>query len=68
MSVFVLVVAVVLAALTYALFRGLAVAPQWPSGVRRLVGGVLGLGWVAMLAGFAVQGGELDPRRFRWLA
>lgn len=68
MSGFVIVVAVVLAALTGALFRGLAVAPRWPSGVRWLIGGVLGLGWVALLAGFAVQGGELDPRRFRWLA
>jgi predicted MPP superfamily phosphohydrolase len=68
MSVFVLVVAVVSAALSYALFRGLAVAPRWPTGVRWLIGGVLGLGWVALLAGFAVQGGELDPRSFRWLA
>ena len=68
MSGFVIVVAVVLAALSYVLFRGLAVAPRWPSGARWLIGGVLGLGWVALLAGFAVQGGELDPRRFRWLA
>ncbi|MGN6751925.1 MAG: metallophosphoesterase [Intrasporangium sp.] len=68
MSVFVVVVAAVLAALTYLLYRRLAVAPRWPTGVRRSIGGVLGVGWVAVLGGFAVQGGELDPARFRWLA
>jgi predicted MPP superfamily phosphohydrolase len=65
---FVIVVAVVLAGLTFVIHRRLAVAPRWRGAQRRVIGLVLGLGWAAALGGFAVQSGTLDPARFRWLA
>jgi predicted MPP superfamily phosphohydrolase len=65
---FVIVVAVVLAGLTYVVHRRLAIAPGWPRAARRAIGIVLFLGWAAALGGFAVQGAALDPARFRWVA
>ena len=68
MSIFVAVVAALLALLTLLLHRRLAVAPGWSAPVRRVVLLVLVVGWLAILAAFAVQGGVIDPRSARWLA
>ena len=68
MSIFVAVVAALLALLTLLLHRRLAVAPAWPRPVRRVVAVVLAVGWAAILAAFAIQGGVIDPRGTRWLA
>ncbi|MFM6848911.1 MAG: metallophosphoesterase [Terrabacter sp.] len=68
MSIFVAVVAALLAPLTLLLHRRLAVAPGWPVPVRRAVLLVLVVGWVAIFAAFAVQGGVIDPRRARGVA
>ena len=68
MSIFVAVVAALLALLTLLLHRRLAVAPDWPVPVRRLVLLLLVVGWIAVFAAFAVQGGVIDPRRARWVA
>ncbi|WP_461050368.1 metallophosphoesterase, partial [Terrabacter koreensis] len=68
MSIFVAVVAALLALLTLLLHRRLAVAPDWPLPVRRLVLLLLVVGWIAVFAAFAVQGGVIDPRRARWVA
>ena len=68
MSIFVAVVAALLALLTLLLHRRLAVAPGWPAPVRRAVLLVLVVGWVAIVAAFAVQGGVIDPRSARWTA
>ncbi|KJK13008.1 hypothetical protein UB45_06295 [Terrabacter sp. 28] len=65
---FVAVVAALLALLTLLLHRRLAVAPDWPVPVRRLVLLLLVVGWIAVFAAFAVQGGVIDPRRARWVA
>lgn len=68
MSIFVAVVTALLALLTVLLHRRLAVAPAWPSPVRRTIAVVLAVGWAAILAGFAIQGGVVDPRTTRWLS
>jgi len=68
LSIFVAVVAALLALLTLLLHRRLAVAPAWPRPVRRVVAVVLAVGWAAILAAFAIQGGVIDPRGTRWLA
>lgn len=68
MSIFVIVVAVVLALLTFLLYRRLAVAPDLPTGARWAVAIVLALLWVAALVAFAMQAGVIDPHRARWLA
>ncbi|WP_323095620.1 metallophosphoesterase [Intrasporangium sp. YIM S08009] len=68
MSVFVAVLAALLALLTLALHRRLAVAPGWPRGVRLASATLLGLTWLLTLTAFAMQSGALDPRRGRWVA
>ena len=65
MSIFVAVVAALLALLTLLLHRRLAVAPAWPRPVRRVVAVVLAVGWAAILAAFAIQAGVIDPRGTR---
>jgi predicted MPP superfamily phosphohydrolase len=67
-SIFVLVVAAVLALLTFLLYRRLAVAPDLPTGARWAVALVLALLWAAALLAFAMQAGVIDPHRARWLA
>ena len=68
MSIVVAVLAALLALLTLALHRRLAVAPGWPGGVRLASATLLGLTWLLTLTAFAMQSGALDPRRARWLA
>ena len=68
MSFFVAVLAALLALLTLALHRRLAVAPGWPRGVRLASAILLGLTWLLTLSAFAMQSGALDPRRSRWVA
>ena len=68
MSIFVVVVAAVLALLTFLLYRRLAVAPDLPTGGRWAVAVVLTVMWAAALAAFAMQAGVIDPHRARWLA
>ncbi len=68
MSFFVVGVAVVLALLSLLLHRRLAVAPQWPAAVRRVIAIVLGLAGVATMVAFAMQAGLIDPHRARWAA
>ncbi|MDV3220538.1 metallophosphoesterase [Intrasporangium sp.] len=68
MSVFVAVVAGLLALVTWSLHRRLFVSPGWPYAVRRAAAIVLALGWVAALAAFAIQGGVVAPDGLRWLA
>ncbi|TQM55180.1 metallophosphoesterase [Humibacillus xanthopallidus] len=68
MSIFVIVVAAVLALLTFLLYRRLAVAPDLPTRGRWAVALVLGLLWAAALLAFAMQAGVIDPHRARWLA
>jgi predicted MPP superfamily phosphohydrolase len=67
-SIFVAVVAALLALLTLALHRRLAVAPGWPRGARLASATLLGLTWLVTLTAFAMQSGALDPRRGRWVA
>jgi predicted MPP superfamily phosphohydrolase len=67
-SIFVIVVAAVLALLTFLLYRRLAVAPDLPTGARWAVALVLALLWGAALLAFAMQAGVIDPHRARWLA
>jgi predicted MPP superfamily phosphohydrolase len=67
-SIFVIVVAAVLALLTFLLYRRLAVAPDLPTGARWAVALVLAVMWGAALAAFAMQAGVIDPNRARWLA
>jgi predicted MPP superfamily phosphohydrolase len=67
-SIFVIVVAAVLALLTFLLYRRLAVAPDLPTGARWAVALVLALLWAAALLAFAMQAGVIDPHRARWLA
>ena len=68
MSLFVAVVAVLLALVTGALHRRLFVTPQWPYAVQLASAVVFVLGWLAALAAFAIQGGVIDPAKTRWLA
>ncbi|HET8988795.1 MAG TPA: metallophosphoesterase [Humibacillus sp.] len=68
MSIFVIVVAAVLALLTFVLYRRLAVAPDVPTAGRWTVALVLAVMWGAALAAFAMQAGVIDPHRARWLA
>ncbi|ADU50078.1 metallophosphoesterase [Intrasporangium calvum] len=68
MSVFVAVVAVLLALVTWALHRRLFVTPQWPYAAQLASAVVFALGWAAMLLAFLVQGGVIDPEGTRWLA
>ena len=68
MSVFVAVVAVLLALVTWALHRRLFVTPQWPYAAQLASAVVFVLGWLAVLAAFAIQGGIIDPANTRWLA
>ena len=68
MSIFVAVLAALLALLTLVLHRRLAVAPDWPRGARLASAALLGLTWLLTLAAFAMQSGALDPRRGRWVA
>ena len=68
MSVFVVVVAALLALVTWALHRRLFVTPQWPYAARLASAVVFVLGWLAALAGFAIQGGAIDPAGPRWIA
>ncbi|GAA2159074.1 hypothetical protein FHX52_2269 [Humibacillus xanthopallidus] len=68
MSIFVIVVAAVLALLTFLLYRRLAVAPDLPTRGRWAVAVVLALLWAAALLAFAMQAGVIDPHRARWLA
>ena len=68
MSFFVAVLAALLALLTLALHRRLAVAPGWTRGVGLASAILLGLTWLLTLTAFAMQSGALDPRRGRWVA
>ena len=68
MSIFVVVVAAVLALLTFLLYRRLAVAPDLTTRGRWAVALVLAVMWGAALAAFAMQAGVIDPHRARWLA
>ena len=68
MSIFVVVVASVLALLTFLLYRRIAVAPDLPTRARWTVALVLTVLWGAALAAFAMQAGVIDPHRARWLA
>lgn len=68
MSIFVIVVAAVLALLTFLLYRRLAVAPDLPTRARWAVALTLALLWAAALLAFAMQAGVIDPHRARWLA
>ena len=68
MSIFVVVVASVLALLTFLLYRRIAVAPDLPTRARWAVALVLAVMWGAALAAFAMQAGVIDPHRARWLA
>lgn len=68
MSVFVAVVAVLLALVTWSLHRRLFVTPQWPYAARLASAIIFVLGWLATMAAFAIQGGVIDPAGTRWLA
>lgn len=68
MSFFIVGVAVVLALFSLLLYRRLAVAPQTPDAVRRVVAAWLWLAAVATMAAFAMQAGAIDPHRARWVA
>ncbi len=68
MSVFVLIVATLLALVSWALHRRLFVTPQWPYAARLASTVVFVVGWVAVLAAFAIQGGVIGPDGRRWLA
>ncbi|GAA6525602.1 metallophosphoesterase [Intrasporangium sp. DVR] len=67
MSVFVAVVAVLLAAVTWSLHRRLFVSPQWPYAAQLAAAVVLAVGWVAVVLAFLIQGGTIDPDGTRWL-
>lgn len=68
MSLFVAVVAVLLALVTWSLHRRLFVTPQWPYAAQLAAAVVLALGWVGIMLGFLIQGGVIDPDGMRWLA
>lgn len=68
MSLFVAAVAALLALVTWTLHRRLAVAPHFSYAAQRVAAVVLALGSVAVLVGFAMQGGVIDPRQARWAA
>jgi predicted MPP superfamily phosphohydrolase len=67
-SLFVPVVATLLALVTWALHRRLFVSPRWPYAAGRASAVVFVLGWLAVLAAFAIQGGVIDPDGMRWLS
>ena len=65
MTIFALAVGLVLAGVSFGLYRRLAVATVLPVAARRAVALVLGLGWVASVLGFAASGGAIDPSPIR---